>query len=126
MKAKLLRGVSISDTETLAIGAEVEIIDGYCGTDGYYYMCKLPDGRQIGINSNHLYITDLTPYIDWEQRRYELAKAAMQGILSNENKVEYACSEAIYGERKHTIPIAIAQFALACANALIKELQEEK
>lgn len=32
--------------------------------------------------------------IDWEQRRYELAKAAMQGILSDNTVVGYACSEA--------------------------------
>lgn len=25
-------------------------------------------------------------FIDWEQRRYELAKAAMQGILANSNQ----------------------------------------
>jgi hypothetical protein len=32
--------------------------------------------------------------IDWEQRRYELAKSAMQGILSDNTEIGYACSEA--------------------------------
>ena len=61
--------------------------------------------------------------IDWEQRRYELAKSAMNGILSDENEVGYACSDVKYGENeKHTIPKAIAQYAVACADALIEEL----
>ena len=51
--------------------------------------------------------------IDWEQRRYELAKAAMQGILSNEEEVGYACSGATYKENeKHTVPKAVAQLLL--------------
>ena len=63
--------------------------------------------------------------IDWEQRRYELAKSAMNGILSDENEVGYACSEVKYGENeKHTIPKAIAQYAVACADALIEELRK--
>lgn len=62
--------------------------------------------------------------IDWEQRRYELAKAAMQGILSDKTIVGYASSEADYknGE-KRTIPKSIARFAIACADALINELK---
>ena len=41
--------------------------------------------------------------IDWEQRRYELAKAAMQGILSDNTEVGYACSEADYRKRARGI-----------------------
>lgn len=64
--------------------------------------------------------------IDWEQRRYELAKAAMQGILSDEEEVRYACSEADYKKgEKHTVPKGIARFAIACADALINELKGE-
>lgn len=62
--------------------------------------------------------------IDWEQRRYELAKAAMQGILSDNTVVDYACQEADYKKgEKHTIPKGIARFAIACADALINELK---
>ena len=62
--------------------------------------------------------------IDWEQRRYELAKAAMQGILSDNTVVGYACSEADYKKgEKHTIPKGIARLAIACADALINELK---
>lgn len=64
--------------------------------------------------------------IDWEQRRYELAKAAMQGILSDEEEVRYACSEADYKKGEvRTIPKSIAQFAIACADALINDLKGE-
>ena len=62
--------------------------------------------------------------IDWEQRRYELAKAAMQGILSDKTIVDYASSETDYKKgEKHTIPISIARFVIACADALINELK---
>ena len=64
--------------------------------------------------------------IDWEQRRYELAKSAMQGILSDNTIVGYASSEADYKKgEEHTIPISIARFAIACADALINELKGE-
>lgn len=58
--------------------------------------------------------------IDWEQRRYELAKSAMQGILSDINQSHYACSEENYEEY---IPKGIARFAIVCADALINELK---
>lgn len=63
---------------------------------------------------------------DWSQVRIQAAIAAMQGILSDEEIVGYACSETTYKEdEKHTIPKAVAQFAVACANALIIELKEK-
>lgn len=94
---------------------------------------------QLNINSQHsrdyLYVCDNMVYreceldfsaIDWEQRRYELAKAAMQGILSDEEEVRYACSEADYKKGEvRTIPKSIAQFAIACADALINDLKGE-
>lgn len=92
---------------------------------------------KVNINSQHskdyLYVCDNMVYreceldfsaIDWEQRRYELAKSAMQGILSDNTIVGYASSEADYKKgEKHTIPISIARFAIACADALINELK---
>lgn len=63
---------------------------------------------------------------DWQQVRIQAAIAAMQGILSDEEVVGYACSEATYKENeKHTIPVAVARFAAACADALIIELKEK-
>ncbi|MFK2157868.1 hypothetical protein ACIXNQ_08410 [Bacteroides fragilis] len=124
MKGKTNIGIELSKTEMLAIGTEVEILDSLNGYAGVVYRCKLPKGKQVMINSNKVDITDYSPYIDWEQRRYELAKAAMQGILSDNTEVGYACSEADYKKgEKHTIPISIARFANACADALINELK---
>ena len=52
--------------------------------------------------------------IDWEQRRYELAKAVMQGVLSN---------PAFCGTySKREAPIIIA---LDCADNMIKKLKGE-
>ena len=62
---------------------------------------------------------------DWQQVRIQAAIAAMQGILSDEDEVGYACSEATYKENeKHTIPVAVARFAAACADALVEELKQ--
>lgn len=60
--------------------------------------------------------------IDWEQRRYEIAKAAMNGILSNEKEVQCACYE--YKQEINTTPEAVAKYAVACTDALIDELKK--
>lgn len=63
--------------------------------------------------------------VDWEQRRYEIAKSAMNGILSNENQVDFARSEVTYKEHeKHTMPRTIARYAVSCADILIEELKK--
>lgn len=48
--------------------------------------------------------------IDWEQRRYELAKDIIKVVIANDNG---ANSEAV------------AKYSLNCADALIKRLKEE-
>lgn len=81
-------------------------------------------GSVCTIPYQNIEIIQLGSSIDWEQRRYELVKAAMQGILSDEEEVRYACSEADYKKgEKHTVPKGIARFAIACADALINELK---
>lgn len=86
------------------------------------------DGTAL-VNDKYFKVSELDFFsetIDWEQRRYELAKAAMQGILSDNTVFSYACSEADYKKGEiHTIPKGIAQFAIACADALINELKGE-
>lgn len=84
---------------------------------------------QLNINSQHnnnyLYVCDNMVYreceldffsetIDWEQRRYELAKAAMQGFCSNSH--EQGMSNDSY---------MTAQRSLSYADALIKKLKGE-
>lgn len=76
-------------------------------------------------NNNYLYVCDNMVYreceldffsetIDWEQRRYELAKAAMQGFCSNSH--EQGMSNGSY---------MTAQRSLSYADALIKKLKGE-
>nr|DAL83001.1 MAG TPA: hypothetical protein [Caudoviricetes sp.] len=57
---------------------------------------------------------------DWEQRRYEIAKAAMQGILGNPRLYEEA-SNFIACEYR---PQMAANCARKCADALIAELKK--
>lgn len=126
MKGILNTDVSTSDGKTFLVGTSVEIVNGWCGCDGNFYQCEFLNGIQITINANNIDITDHSPYINWEQRRYELAKAAMQGILSDEGEVNFSCSDAEYKENeKHTVPKAVARYAIACADALINELKGE-
>lgn len=79
---------------------------------------------QLNINSQHsrdyLYVCDNMVYreceldfsaIDWEQRRYELAKAAMQGFCSK---------QVMIADSNMTAPIS-----LSFADALIKKLKGE-
>ena len=51
--------------------------------------------------------------IDWEQRRYELAKAAMMGIMGN-------CDENLC---QMEIP-KIVKITIKCADEMIKQLKE--
>lgn len=118
MKARLKDNYKIDLNHTLIAGAEVEITNGWCGCDGYYYGCILPDNEQmyIGgndyagtqhiINDNILEIIDHAPCINWEQRRYEIAKAVM-------------CSAEGDPEQN-------ANYAVACADALIEKLKKGK
>lgn len=82
---------------------------------------------QLNINSQHskdyLYVCDNMVYreceldfsaIDWEQRRYELAKAAMQGFCSNPHERGMGTDSNI-----------TAQMSLSFADALIKKLKGE-
>lgn len=82
---------------------------------------------QLNINSPHsgdyLYVCDNMVFreceldflnvgnlvIDWEQRRYELAKDIIKVVIANENGIN---SEAV------------AKYSLNCADALIKRLKE--
>lgn len=91
----------------------------YYGSDGIYH--------QKTFSNNEIEFLDITEQqpVDWEQRRYEIAKDAMKGILSNEDQCAYASSEAHYEEGEtHTIPKAISRYAVALADTLIEELKK--
>lgn len=82
---------------------------------------------KVNINAQHsgdnLYVCDNMVFreceldfsaIDWEQRRYELAKAAMQGFCSNPHEQVMSASLNI-----------TAEWSLCFADALIKKLKGE-
>lgn len=55
--------------------------------------------------------------IDWEQRRYEIAKAAMQANLSNPEILQFITKDGVPIER-------VAKCSIQYADALIKELKK--
>lgn len=112
MKGKLITDVTTSDNEMIVIGTEVEIVDIRYGCE-VYYMCIIPSGRQIMINANDIEITDYNRCIDWEQRRYELAKAAMQGFCSNP-----------HGQIMSADSNITAEWSIGFADALIRRLKK--
>lgn len=74
------------------------------------------DGTAL-VNDEYLKISELDFFsetIDWEQRRYELAKAAMQGFCSNSHEQVMSASSNI-----------TAEWSLGFADALIKKLKGE-
>ena len=74
------------------------------------------DGTAL-VNDKYFKVSELDFFsetIDWEQRRYELAKAAMQGFCSNPH-------EQVMGIDSNMT----AQISLSFADALIKKLKGE-
>lgn len=93
---------------------------------GMCYLCKREDGilGYIPTMSLQLLPDDENKVIDWEQRRYEIAKEALSGILADRDQCYYACIHTAYapGEER-TVSKAVSQMAVACADALIEELK---
>lgn len=76
------------------------------------------DGTAL-VNDKYFKVSELDFFsetIDWEQRRYELAKAAMQGRLSNQY------GDVLVGERDFE---GVAVSSVEFADALIKKLKGE-
>lgn len=82
----------------------------YYGSDGIY--------RQRTFRDRELELLDTTESpIDWEQRRYEIAKEAMNGILS---------APVVAGVNPNPSFKDIATLSVRLADALIKELKGGK
>ena len=111
MKGKTNTEVVISKTENLAAGTEVEIVDVCYGCETYY-MCVIPSGVKMTIDARFVDIIDNIPLIDWEQRRYELVKAAMQGFCSNPHEQIMSVDSNI-----------VAEWSIGFADSLIKKLK---
>jgi hypothetical protein len=63
-------------------------------------------------------------YIDWEERRYEIALHAMQAIISNSHDRDYRTES--YGTTYKNSASDIACRAVAYADALIQRLKQEE
>lgn len=82
-----------------------------------------PDGFVItwdDVPLNELEFLD--EEIDWNQRRYEIAKSAMHGILSNES-IEISLNDESY--EYHCLAKDIAKASVIYADAIIDELKKE-
>lgn len=75
----------------------------------------MKDKLNTSVSISSVRVTDYGPRIDWEQRRYEIAKAAMQGIL---------CAPIVEGVDPNPTPWELARVAVRNADALIKELKK--
>lgn len=71
-------------------------------------------------------IIDADSDVIWEQRRYEIAKSAMQGMVANSHERDYRMEEHYpnHGYRKID-PSEVAEYAVVLADALIAELKKK-
>ena len=65
---------------------------------------------------------DQLKIIDWEARRYQIAKSAMIAIMSNKEVYNMALDES--GKRDRCVPEIMAHTACVFADALVKELKK--
>ena len=84
-----------------------------------------PDGKKECVFQNHI----IQAPDEWKYVRIQAAIAAMQGtitILSSSDRYAFRdiVVEGFSGDKK-TYPNEIAEFAVACADALIEELKKK-
>lgn len=99
--------------KVLSTGETVDVINE--NISGTHVKCKTYKEADKEVWYKKDEIVFISDYIDWEQRRYELAKSAMQGLL-NATSVE-----------RFTLrikPDALAEAAIEYADAVIKKLRE--
>lgn len=62
--------------------------------------------------------------IDWEQRRYEIAKESLVAIMSNDEFYAQVLYESAQLNERRGIPYNISRAAVVFADTLIAELQQ--
>lgn len=77
----------------------------------------MKDKLNTSVSISSVRVTDYGPRIDWEQRRYELAKSAMQANLSNPEILQFITKDGVPIER-------VAKCSIQYADALLKELKK--
>lgn len=86
----------------------------------YKVLKVITDGGEF--NPDEMYFHDYdedTEYLCWEERRYEIAKSAMNGILSRKNNLPFDTHEQKVCEE-------VARLSVVLADALITELKERR
>lgn len=120
MRGKLIADI-YGQREELKIGDEVEVTGNFRDINGHYiYYCKTDKGNDVKVEAD---VMMFMSEVNWDHCRIEFAKAALQGILSNEDEVEHACVK--YGD-KGSAADSIACFAMECADALVKSLKDKE
>ena len=119
-----------SETDEWYLKVAINIVEHDLGGDsGTFRWLKALPGRikpQPKQEQSEVEIVDESPSVDWDAFRREAAKVAMQGILaSGDNGWSLTLAEGYKPGEKHSYPIAIARFAIACADELIEQLKEE-
>ena len=92
-------------------GDEVDVTGGETIDGITYYYHRLADGHTVKFPENRLefpQLTVTTPPIDWEQRRYEIAKEVLP----------------VFAELSETHSAAMARAAVYYADALVAELKK--
>ena len=90
----------------------------------YEVLTVITDGGVWKADEMYFYDYDEdTNYPRWEERRYEIAKSAMQGILANNHESDYRCG---YKGSVKLPPQGIAEWAVEYADALIAELKRKE
>ena len=127
MKAKVIRCYHRAN---LKLGEVVEIVPGM-ETDaegiwnvpaGKLVLCKKDDGTYTYSSLLNMEIVDESPSVDWNAFRREAAKDAMTGMMANADFWQQVWSHNRVNGRCD-YPSEIAHFAIACADELIKALQ---
>lgn len=100
MKAKLKVSWKFNRTEieegtevTIIKGMEADAADVLNRPDGMCYLCEL-DGAMSYVPAIYLIITNWNN-IDWEQRRYEIAKECVAVLMNGEITLEDAAKVSV-------------------------------
>lgn len=130
MKAKLKNTgeiINIADHAMVTLDAcnsmGISLRVGFDEVEEFLDDNGLPLGFEKQMNAPRPII--LEPTLDWEKRRYEIAKEAMTAIMSNK---EYYNQAVAIGDSVgcYHIPRSVSVAAVEFADALVEELKKQK
>lgn len=128
MKAKLKKTgeiINIAEYDVVKLdkcdsyGNPIEV--RYEDVEQFYDDKGVPLGMPIVFPS----VIETNFSIDWEQRRYEIAKESITAIMSNNEFLDLVI-EVESSKNNREIPKAVSVAAVAFADSLIEELKKEK